>query len=215
MNLEIDNFNVDFQFASLVFRYNKPEYLSQVKQVFEEAIQQSIAERKPNDIYPGAMSGLLSQDERIEDFVKYVSDISWDVLNKQGYNMDLFYTDASEMWGQYHPRTSSMEKHSHGQGNFLTGFYFLDTPENSTQMCLHDPRAVKMYADLPLRESNELTPAHSLIYYTPQAGDIIFTNSWLEHSFSRNASDKPYNFIHINVRVYPRPMNNVEEPIIV
>jgi uncharacterized protein (TIGR02466 family) len=160
------------------------------------------------------MTDLVSNDERISSFVQYVSNIAWDVLNKQGYNMDLFYTDASEMWGQSHPHTSSMEKHSHGYGSYLTGFYFLDTPDNSSQMHLHDPRAVKVFNDLPARKINEVSSATSLIYYEPEPGDIIFTNSWLEHSFTRNGSNFPYNFIHINVRVVPR-QDGSNEPIVV
>ena len=128
MALEINNFNVDYHFATPIFRYSKPEFLESVKTVFNEYINKIKHEKDTNDPYPGIMTELLSGDERVEEFLKYVSDISWDVLNKQGYNMDLFYTDASEMWGQYHPRTSSMEKHSHGQGSYLTGFYFFIPP---------------------------------------------------------------------------------------
>jgi len=121
------------------------------------------------------------------------------------------------MWGQYHPYSSSMEKHSHGYGAHLTGFYFLDTPDDSSTMYIHDPRSVKVHSDLPIRESLDLTLAHSTVYYTPKPGDLVFTNSWLEHSFTRNASKQPYNFIHINVSVVPRQnaLCNMDEPIVV
>jgi uncharacterized protein (TIGR02466 family) len=188
-----------------------------VKTVFDEYVSKIKNNNSLDNIYPGIMTDLLSGDERIEDFVKYISDISWDVLNMQGYNMDLFYTDASEMWGQYHPKTSSMEKHSHGNGAVLTGFYFLDTPPESSKMFLHDPRVAKLYAGIPVRENSELTQAHSMVYYDPQPGDIFFTDAWLEHSFTRNANELPYNFIHINVRLAPRGMNEISSggPVIV
>jgi len=213
MALEIDNFNIDYNFASPVFRFSKPEFLDSVKTVFNEYVN-TAKNNVNNNPYPGIMTDVISKDERVEDFVRYISDISWDILNKQGYNMDLFYTDASEMWGQFHPKTSYMEKHSHGNGNILTGFYFLDTPDNSSQMHLHDPRAVKVFNDLPARKINVVSSATSLIYYEPEPGDIIFTNSWLEHSFTRNGSNFPYNFIHINVRVVPR-QDGSNEPIVV
>ena len=204
MELEIDNFDIDYHFASPVFRYSKPEFLNSVNMVFNEYINNVRRDKNPNDPYPGIMTELISKDERIEDFLKYVSDITWDVLNKQGYNMDLFYTDASEMWGQYHPRTSSMEKHSHGHGTYLTGFYFLDTPDDSSTMFIHDPRSVKVHSGLPTRDGADLTLAHNYVFYKPKQGDLIFTNSWLEHSFTRNASNYPYKFIHINIKVVPR-----------
>lgn len=207
MKLEIDSFDIDYHFASPVFRYSKPEFLPLVSTVFKDFLNQSRQYKLPSDPYPGIMTDFISGDERIEDFLKYISDISWDVLNKQGYNMDSFYTDASEMWGQHHPFASSMEKHLHGQDSYLTGLYFLDTPEDSLQMNIHDPRPVKVFSDLPVRPSDTITSAESWIYYTPKPGDIIFTNSWLEHSFTRNRSQQPYNFIHINVKVVPRELN--------
>ena len=212
MKLEIDSFDIDHHFASPVFRINKPEFLNILKPVFDEYISKQKNSQLGNGVYPGIMTELLSPDERIDIFLKYISGISWDVLNRQGYNMDLFYTDASEMWGQHHPFSSSMEKHSHGQGVQLTGFYFLDTPEDSSRMFIHDPSLVKTYASLPVRQSENIVSAHTAISYIPKPGDLIFTNSWVEHSFSRNASQHPYNFIHINVRVVPREQNT---PIII
>jgi hypothetical protein len=216
MELEIDKFNVDLHFASPVFRHTKTEFLDIVRPVFNEYVERLKKDKDKNDPYPGIMTEFLSLDERIEPFLKYVSDISWDVLNKQGYDMDLFYTDASELWGQHHPFTSNMEKHSHGQGTYLTGFYFLDTPENSSQMHIYDPCPTKTILNLPIRQTEELTIGHSSVYYEPKPGDLIFTNSWLEHSFTRNASQLPYNFIHINVRIIPRQnIGQPDQPIIV
>jgi hypothetical protein len=211
MNLDLDRYTVDNHFSSSVTRANIPEFLSTVKPVFEEYVKRSDStQENRNPVYPGIMTELLSADERIAPFVQYVNNLSWEILNHQGYNMDLFYTDASEMWGQYHPYSSNMEQHAHGGGVQLCGFYFIETPANSSKMFIHDPRSAKVQIGLPERQLTDLTPAHSLINYTPEPGDLIFTNSWLSHSFSRNASHLPYSFIHINVRVFNKP-----QPIIV
>jgi len=208
MTLDIEKYAVDFHFASSVFRANENQFLPSVKTVFEEYIQKSKNKGQPQSpVYPCVMTEQVSSDERISQFVQYVSNIAWDILNKQGYNMDLFYTDVSEMWGQHHPYMSNMEQHIHGQDVQLCGFYFLDTPPDSSRMYIHDPRTVKVYAGLPERRSDTLTSAHNLIYYDPEPGDLIFTNSWLAHSFSRNQSQQPYNFLHINVRVAYREDN--------
>lgn len=210
MNLNLEKFNVDNHFSSSVTRANIPEFLSTVRPVFDEYVKKSntmTIDRNP--AYPSIMTELLSADERIAPFVQYVNDISWEILNHQGYNMDLFYTDASEMWGQYHPFSSNMEQHVHGSGIQLCGFYFVETPANSSKLFIHDPRPAKVQIGLPERQSDGITHAHSLINYTPEPGDLIFTNSWLSHSFSRNSSHLPYSFIHINVRVFNR--NTYEE----
>jgi hypothetical protein len=211
MNLNLEKFNIDYHFSSSVTRGNISELLPIVKPVFDEYLKKSdSANENRNPVYPGIMTELLSADERMVPFVQYVNNISWEILNHQGYNMDLYYTDASEMWGQYHPYSSNMEQHVHGSGVQLCGFYFIETPANSSKMFIHDPRSAKVQIGLPERQSTELTSAHSLINYTPEPGDLIFTNSWLSHSFSRNASYLPYSFIHINVRVFNKP-----QPIIV
>jgi uncharacterized protein (TIGR02466 family) len=222
MNLNLEKFKLDYHFSSTVIRANIPEYLNTVKPVFDEYIKKSININEiRNPVYPGIMTEILSTDSRIESFVQYVSDLSWHILNHQGYNMDLYYTDASEMWGQYHPYSSNMEQHIHGNGIQLSGFYFLETPNNSSKLLIHDPRSTKVQIGLPERRSSDITPAHNMITYTPEPGDLIFTNSWLSHSFSRNSSHLPYSFIHINVRVVNRKSNelnsqsNIPQPIIV
>ncbi len=214
MNLEIDSFDVDGQFASLIYKRYRPDFISSVKPVFDEYVE--AGKGRGNDVYPAIMTDAFSGDNRLEDFVKYVSGIAWDILNNQGYNMDLFYTDASDMWGQHHPYTSNMENHIHGEGSQLVGMYFIDVPDDSSELCLYDPRPAKVYADLPLRESSSLQPGHSSVFYKPQAGDLYFTNAWLAHSFTRNRSKQPLNFVHINIRVVPRHLVDKQEcPIIV
>ena len=218
MNLNLDQFTVDNHFSSSVTRANVPEFLSTVKPVFEEYVKRSNTMNVDrNPVYPGIMTELLSTDESMVPFVQYINNISWEILNHQGYNMDLFYTDASEMWGQYHPYSSNMEQHTHGGGVQLCGFYFIETPANSSKMFIHDPRSAKVQIGLPERQSDSITHAHSLINYTPEPGDLIFTNPWLSHSFSRNSSHLPYSFIHINVRVVNRDNyeTNVSGPIVI
>jgi hypothetical protein len=45
------------------------------------------------------------------------------------------------------------------------------------------------------------TPASRLINFKPEPGMLIFTNSWLAHSFTRHAAKKPIQFVHFNLAV--------------
>jgi uncharacterized protein (TIGR02466 family) len=216
MNYDLSEFAADFHFSSAVYRINRSDLLPMVKPVFYECLKN--AETQPrNEVYPGLMTRDFSQDERVRVFTDYVANISWDILNNQGYFMDPFFTQVTAIWGQNHPKFSSMDYHVHGDA-VLTGFYFIDTPPESSSMVLHDPRPAKNITSLPVRQSESLTLAHQDVYYTPQPGDLIFTNSWLPHSFTRNVSDSHYNFIHINVNVINNPNYqppSCEAPIIV
>ena len=214
MNQGIDKYEVDNHFPSLVFRANESQFLSAVRPVFNEYVKKSKTSNKVQyALHPCTMSETISSDERIYSFVEYISNLSWDILNRQGYNMDLYYTNASEMWCQQHMYSSNMEQHIHGQEVQLCGFYFIDTPPESSKLVIHDPRSVKIFAGLPERKSEEVSFADNIIIYTPNEGDLIFTNSWLAHSFTRNASKLPYNFIHINIRVMLKSIVNAMTPL--
>jgi len=215
MELEIDNFSVDYNFPTTVYQINKPEYLSIVSPVLNLYINNSLNESNLDPIYPGIQTQVISGEESIEPFVRYISDISWDVLNSQGYDMDLYYTDAMAMWGHYHDHLSGMEQHVHGLGAQLTGFYFVDVPEDSCLLYFYDPRPAKVYANLVERQGKSVTPAHTMVYYKPKAGDLFFAPAWLAHSFTRNKSTAPFKFVHINVHVVLRENNNQSAPVII
>jgi len=199
MSMEIDLYNIDYHFASPIFSYKRPDFLSSVKKIFNEYVDRA-KEKQTDKVYPGIMTELMSNDDRIVDFVRYINNIAWDVLDRQGYDMSNLNT-YSDIWGQFHPYSSSMERHFHGAGTQLTGFYFLDTPPDSSTTFFHDPRSAKVYGNLPIKVNTPLTPAYNDIFYAPEPGDLIFCNAWLEHSFTRNRSMLPFNFIHINVNI--------------
>jgi hypothetical protein len=69
----------------------------------------------------------------------------------------------------------------------------------------HDPRSAKVQIDLPEQDMNMATPASKMINFEPKAGMMIFANSWLSHSFTRHASNKPIKFVHFNLTVIHQP----------
>jgi uncharacterized protein (TIGR02466 family) len=111
----------------------------------------------------------------------------------------------TEMWTQEHHKHSAMDAHVHGFGSQIVGFYFLETPEDCSRVVFHDPRAGKVQIDLPEQNINAATPASKAINFTPKPGMMIFANSWLMHSFTRHAADKPIKFVHFNLTVIQQP----------
>jgi hypothetical protein len=67
-----------------------------------------------------------------------------------------------------------------------------------------------MKAMIPLYEQDttNVTVATSKINFVPSPGQLVFANSWLPHSFTRNTSTKPFKFIHMNItaRVHQAPV---------
>jgi uncharacterized protein (TIGR02466 family) len=93
-------------------------------------------------------------------------------------------------------------------GSQITAFYFIEVPKNSCRIIFHDPRPGKVASDIPIRKTNEVLSSSENIVYEPRPGDIIYTNSWLPHTITRNQSDHPFKFIHITYSVgLKQPMN--------
>jgi uncharacterized protein (TIGR02466 family) len=107
-----------------------------------------------------------------------------------------------------------MEQHIHSGGVVLSGFYFLDTPDGGQMIELHDPRPGKVQASLKLKDPTQVKEANNSLFIKPESGLLVFSNSWLPHSFTRNTSSEPCKFIHFNISVKPLKLQE-NQPIIV
>ena len=203
----MSDINAELYFPCPIYIAHKPEFLETVNIVSEEYLANSREEHQTNPIYPVCMSGSYHGDPRITEFAKSIGEMAWSILDSQGYDMSSFSVGFSEMWTQEHHTQSGMEQHVHGYGAQIVGFYFLETPENCSRVVFHDPRPGKVMIDLPQKDISQATVASQMINFEPKPGLIIMSNSWLSHSFTRNASDKPVKFVHFNLHVVP---NNVQ-----
>jgi hypothetical protein len=200
-------------FPSVMYKTSVPE---QVDNVRIAAFDNTNPKKIVNDLYPSEMSADITHDERIFDFATYVIQTSWNILANQGYDMSNKQTVFQAMWMQEHHKMSGMEQHVHNDGAQLVGFYFLDVPENSSTLMLHDPRPGKVAVELRKGDETGGTFSASMVGVMPKPGDLIFTNSWLPHSFTRHNNDKePLRFVHINISVRDIPEQACELPTVV
>jgi len=200
-------------FPSSVVNIQKPEFLKIVKKVSEDNLKVTRAKNKKlNELYPVYMTDNYFNDSRIYDFVKYVGETGWRILADQGYKMDNKEMFFLEMWTQEHYKYSAMEQHVHIGGSQLIGFYFLECPENSSKLLIHDPRPGKVQINMDQQDESQATQASNIINFAPKAGELFITNSWLPHSFTRHGSDKPMKFVHFNLgfRYAPQPPVSLE-----
>jgi uncharacterized protein (TIGR02466 family) len=199
--MDKDQLNVSQLFIAPVYTIDKPEFLDVARKVSGQFIAKRKGEVDLNPNYPVYMTENLNQDPEMLDFANYTAQTAWNILNEQGYRMEDFMTFFESMWCQEHHAMSSMEKHIHGNGVVMTGFYFLDCPEKSSRVVFYDPRDAKVITGLPQKDVSQSTIASDMINFVPKEGQFMFSNSWLPHSFTRNESDKPLRFIHFNVAV--------------
>jgi len=198
---------VAYNFPCPIYIIERPDFLEVVNTVSEEALKVQRKERDLNEIYPAYMTGNYFGDLRMAGFTEFVGATAWNILNEQGYAMQDKAVQFTEMWTQEHYKHSAMDAHVHGFGSQIVGFYFLETPENCSNVVFHDPRAAKVQIDLPEQDVNTATPASKAINFTPKPGMMIFANSWLAHSFTRHAADTPIKFVHFNLTVIAAPQS--------
>jgi uncharacterized protein (TIGR02466 family) len=192
---------VAYHFPSPIYLIDRPDFLTVVNAVSEVALNAARETQPLNEIYPVHMTGSYFADPAVAPFTEFVGATAWNILNEQGYAMQDKAVSFTEMWTQEHHKHSAMDQHVHGFGSQIVGFYFLETPENCSSVVFHDPRAGKVQIDLPEQNMGAVTAASKMINFTPKPGMMIFTNSWLAHSFTRHASESPLKFIHFNLAV--------------
>lgn len=218
MNNEL---TVETLFPTCLSYINKPEYVNTAQHVIDDYVKQSQHQTSIDPLYPVIMTENMIHDERIKDLADYILNTAWNVLQFQGYDMQFFYTQFTELWGQEHRTGSGMDYHIHGLGSQISGFYFIEVPENSGTVIFHDPRPTKVYADLLQTDYSQSTYATSQINYKPRVGDLYFHNSWLPHSFSKNGGTTPFKFLHFNIAVVPKQFFDkqqvlqIKQPIVV
>lgn len=192
---------VSYQFPCPIYLIDRPDFLESVNLVSEESLNKRKEIDQLHELYPLYMTENYFADQRIKEFSEFIGSTAWNILNDQGYAMQNKTVSYLEMWTQEHHKHSSMEQHVHGYGAQIVGFYFLETPENCSRVVFHDPRAAKVQIDLPEQDVSIATPASKMINFEPKAGQLIFANAWLAHSFTRHASEKPIKFVHFNLTV--------------
>jgi hypothetical protein len=199
--------NINFQqyqyFPSSIYIANTPQFAKAVKTVAEESFRKIKKDTKIPKEQLGVMSYNFHDDPRLLDFSNFVLTASWDILKNQGYSMDSMKTVFESMWAQEHHQYSLMEQHVHGFGLQMVGFYFYEAPSASSRVCFYDPRPGKVQISLPESDVSQATQASQIVNFTPNLGDIYFTNAWLAHSFSMNVTKKNFKFVHFNIGCLP------------
>jgi len=187
-------------FTSAVYSVTHTDFLKDINKISREYVNRTKKGIKLNEIYPVYMGDNMSADPRLSDFTNFIKATASNILMSQGYNMQMLEVIFHELWAQEHYKFSGQEQHIHG-GSHITGFYFLDVPDDAPRVVFHDPRSAKVYSNLPESNPAQATYGSTMINFLPIPGTFIFTNSWLPHSFLKNPSVKPFRFIHFNLGV--------------
>lgn len=211
-SMEVPKLQQWHYFPSVLYTIDRPEFLDTMTAVSLEYLDAIKKSQQINDVYPVHQTQGFQNDPRVADFVRFIGQTSWDILAGQGYNMAPLHTFISELWCQEHLKFSGQEEHLHGHGNQISGFYFLDVPDNAPRAAIHDPRPAKKYANLPETDQTQPTYASLSIHFLPKRGQFMFMNSWLPHGFTHNPSDQVFRLVHFNIGILAAPAQQASQP---
>jgi len=206
--VQLDAFNY---FPTPVYKVNNPSFLNDVRLLMKSMVDEIKKTRKMHPLFPLYQTDNMVGNPAAKPLLDYIGATSWNILQSQGYNMDGVSVYFHEAWGQEHYKHSLHEEHVHGGGSQLVGFYFLDTPKDSSRLVVHDPRPAKRILNLPERDMSQVTIGSTAINFEANPGDLYILPSWVPHSFGRHGAKNPLRFIHFTVGVsYQAPTIDVD-----
>jgi hypothetical protein len=181
-------------FPSQVFREEKPEWVGSLTEVSDKAI----AELKEQ-----GFSGPVLQSHDIRHYVPWLcmhlGKTGKSILERQGYTTGGYEIIVTEMWAQEFIKHGMNILHAHGNTQ-LTGFLFLDTPENGSYPMFGDPRPGNEMSCLRPVQSQEILHSTPYIHFNNvMPGTILMFNSFLPHMITMSNTDKKTKFLHFMI----------------
>jgi hypothetical protein len=192
-------------FSTSIYLIENLNYTDILNDVTKYHLDDVKKEFQINPSHPVVHTKTIFGDDRLFNFCNDVLTMARDIVLEQGYSLNEHELYISEMWCQEHHFSSGMDKHIHGQGSVLSGFYFFQENVEGCKVEFSDPRPSKEYGMiLPKSFSEKETSADNIIHMHPKKGFFVFINSWLPHSISRNQSQNPFRFVHYNISAVPK-----------
>lgn len=206
--MEQPKFEEILLFPTMIYKINLPQFVEPLRTVAKRYLELIKKEREVDELYPVQQTWSFHAEPEAEHFVKFVLQYAWEIMAKQGYQLQGLGTAFQAAWFQDHHKTSSMEKHSHGDPAKMVGFYFLEVPEGEKTpwLVLDDPRPAKTQSEPFVKpNSDKLEIASPRVSFKPRVGDLYLTPAWVPHALTRNGSDKAFLLAHINVCLLALP----------
>ena len=187
-------------FPTIVYRDERPEF---VEELLPHAVKYLDEVRGTQGFL--CQSGALQYDPVFRAASDYLLLSSVNILRDQGYAVDRYDFYLSGLWAQEVGRGAGTNVHVH-KNSQMSGWMFLETPENTAYPIYHDARMNKAMVELDFAPSEEVSNATSSIHFNNvQPGTVLFSNSWVQHQLVGGSAEQPTRCIHFIVSHKDRP----------
>lgn len=183
-------------FPTLIYRDEQPEFCKRLKPVCQKILEES---ENYNSGELLIQTRDVSKDQELDLFCSYLLKSAKDILKDQGYNIDVYDFYVSSLWFQEIRAGAGTDVHVHKHSQ-ISGWLFLDTPENGSIPLYYDPRMNKEMIELNEVEPDLVTNATSIVNFSNVCpGTVLFNNSWLRHQMTQNMSPIPTRTLHFMI----------------
>lgn len=150
-------------------------------------------------------SSSLIYDPAMRHVADYLLVSAVTILREQGYAVDNYDFYLSGLWAQEIQNGASTNVHVH-KNSQISGWMFLETPENGAYPIYYDTRMNKAMAELDFVEANDISNATNAIHFNNiRPGTVLFSNSWMQHQLVGGNSDQPTRCLHFIVAHKDKP----------
>lgn len=144
-------------------------------------------------------SAALQHDPVFRPVSDYLLLSAVSILQEQGYAVDQYDFYLSGLWAQEVGRGAGTNVHVH-KNSQISGWVFLEAPENGAYPIYHDTRMNKAMVELDFVQGDDVTNATSAIHFNNvQSGTVLFSNSWMQHQLTGGGSEQPTRCLHFIV----------------
>lgn len=183
-------------FPTIIYRDERPDFVEKIGLTCFKHLQE--AEKCFQNVGIIQTNNLIDLPE-FNLFKNYLVESATNILFNQGYDTNLYTFSVSNIWAQELKTGAMTNVHVHVNSQ-LSGWLFLETPENGSFPIFYDPRTNKEMIELEEYQPNAVTNSTSIINFNSvKPGTIIFNNSWLKHQLSENLSSLSTKAIHFMI----------------
>lgn len=131
----------------------------------------------------------ILNDIDLQELRSEIIDCSLLYANHLGLNLKITEIRIDSWVNFFYPNQSE-QQHNH-YGNFISGVYYINIPENSGVYRFYDPAPQKiMWNGAYLNLANKNVSNQTSGTYIPEEGKMIIFPSWLEHCVMTNKSNQ-------------------------
>ena len=204
------NITVGHYFKTPLFTGVEKSFLADLIKATDPHIEE--ARKRKKDLFGMSHhSNVLYNDKKFHEFIKYISMISTDFMEMQGYKTEIYKPTLNELWVQEFTKKGGGHHGTHTHYNqHVSGFYFLKCSEDTSFPIFHDPRAGSLMCRLEERKPLEVTDSSPFIHCKVEPGSIIIFPGYLPHEFSLDSGKDSFRFIHWNFQFLPKEYKDCE-----